>query len=71
MTSGIQTTVLFSCSGCRAVYEATKEQHQDKHSGSFSCQDCNTVVHAWSDVYDFFDWRTQSMRPYVFGDKIF
>ena len=57
MTSGTQTTVIFSCPKCGALYEATQEQHPDKHFGNFKCEDCKAEVHAWAGIYDFFDWK--------------
>ena len=57
MTSGTQTTVIFSCPKCGALYEATQEQHPDKHFGNFKCEDCKVEVHAWAGIYDFFDWK--------------
>jgi peptide subunit release factor 1 (eRF1) len=70
MTSGTQTTVIFSCPKCGAFYEATQEQHPDKHFGSFKCEDCKAEVHVWSGVYDFFNWKAKTMRPAVFGEPI-
>ena len=69
MTSGIWTTEHFTCPDCGMNYAATKEQHPDKHSGSFKCKVCTTEVHAWSGVYDFFDWRVDKKRSPVFGKK--
>jgi hypothetical protein len=50
-------------------YAATKEQHPDKHSGSFNCQICSGEVHAWSGPYDFFDWKIMKRDSPVFGKK--
>jgi hypothetical protein len=46
----------------------TKEQHSDKRSGSFKCLVCKAEVHAWSGVYDFFDWKAANLRS-AFGKK--
>jgi hypothetical protein len=70
MTSGTQITVIFSCAKCGLGYEATQEQHPDKHFGSFKCEDCKAEVHSWSGVYDFFDWKAKKMQPAVFGKPI-
>jgi len=50
-------------------YSATKEQHPDKHSGSFDCKVCGAEVHAWSGVYDFFGWKIDQEKSPVFGKK--
>jgi predicted RNA-binding Zn-ribbon protein involved in translation (DUF1610 family) len=70
MTSGTQIAVIFSCPKCGAFYEATQEQHPDKHYGSFKCEDCKAEVHRWAGMYDFFDWKAKKMRPAVFGKPI-
>lgn len=69
MASGIWTTEDFTCPSCGMNYTATKEQYPDKHSGSFECTVCNTEVHAWSGLYDFFDWKADKMKSPVFGKK--
>jgi hypothetical protein len=69
MTSGTQTTVIFSCPKCGLLYQATQEQCPDKHFGTFNCGDCKTSVHSWSGVYDFFDWKAIVMKPMTFGAK--
>ena len=50
-------------------YDATREQHSDKHSGSFKCGICQAEVHAWSGLYDFFDWKAKPVKSPVFGKK--
>jgi hypothetical protein len=70
MTSGTQITVIFSCPKCCFCYEATQEQHPDKHFGSFKCQDCKAEVHAWSGIFNFFDWKAKTMWPMVPGRKM-
>jgi predicted RNA-binding Zn-ribbon protein involved in translation (DUF1610 family) len=69
MARGIWTTEYFSCPDCGMNYSATKEQHPDKHSGSFDCKVCGAEVHAWSGVYDFFGWKIDQMGSPVFGKK--
>jgi predicted RNA-binding Zn-ribbon protein involved in translation (DUF1610 family) len=69
MASGIWTTEHFTCPDCGMPYTATREEHPDKHSGSFMCRVCGGEVHAWSGVYDFFDWKTDKAKPPVFGKK--
>ena len=63
MTSGTQTTVIFSCPKCGLGYRATQEQHSDKQTGSFKCGVCKAEVHAWSGAYDFFGWKPITMNP--------
>jgi hypothetical protein len=48
---------------------ATREQHPNKHSGSFSCEVCRGNVHAWSGNYDFFDWKVDQAKPSIFGKR--
>ena len=70
--AGIWTTEQFSCPECGMNYTATREQHPDKHSGnagSFQCVFCETEVHAWTGLYDFFDWKTVKSSLPVFGKK--
>jgi hypothetical protein len=70
MTSGIWTTELFTCPNCGIDYAATKEEHSEACSGSFKCKVCKAEVHAWSDVYDFFDWKPTNLgQAPVFGKK--
>ena len=69
MASDIWTTEYFSCPNCGLPYTATKEQHPDKHSGSFSCEVCGIKVHAWSGNYDFFDWKVDQPKAPVFGKR--
>jgi predicted RNA-binding Zn-ribbon protein involved in translation (DUF1610 family) len=69
MASGIWTTEHFDCPNCGMPYTVTKEEHPDKHTGSFNCQICGVEVHAWSGDYDFFNWKTDKASPPVFGKK--
>src|ERR1700675_4232470 len=69
MASGIWTTEHFTCSGCGMDYDATREQHSDKHSGSFKCGIFQAEVHAWYGLYDFFDWKSKPVKSPVFGKK--
>jgi hypothetical protein len=70
MASGIWTSEHFTCLDCGMSYTATKERQPDKHSGSFECIVCKTEVHAWSGLYDFFDWKVTKTRSPVFGKKV-
>jgi predicted RNA-binding Zn-ribbon protein involved in translation (DUF1610 family) len=71
MTSGTQTTVIFSCPKCGLVYRTTQERHPDKQSGSFICGVCNAEVHTWSGAYDFFGWKGVTAKsPLPMGTKI-
>jgi hypothetical protein len=70
--AGKWTTEQFTCPECGMNYTATKEQHPDRHSGnpgSFQCVFCETEVHAWTGLYDFFDWKTVKSGLPVFGKK--
>ena len=69
MASGIWTTEYFSCPNCGLPYTATREHHPDKHSGTFSCEVCGSMVHAWSGQYDFFDWKVDQASSPVFGKR--
>ena len=48
---------------------AAKEEHPDKHTGSFNCQICGVEVHAWSGDYDFFDWQVDKPEMRDFGKR--
>jgi hypothetical protein len=70
MASCIWTIEHFTCPNCGIDYTATKEQHSDTHSGGFNCMVCKAEVHAWSGVYDFFDWKPTNMTSApAFGKK--
>jgi len=69
MAGGIWTIEHFTCPNCGLDYTATKEQHSGKHSGAFKCRVCKTEVHAWSGLYNFFDWKAVKARAPVFGKK--
>lgn len=67
------TTQHFTCPNkdCGTIYTATREQRPEQHEGDFNCLDCGKLVHAWSGIYGFFDWKVERLRPSVFGEKIF
>ena len=69
MANSIWTTEQFTCPSCGMNYTATREELQNKHSGSFNCQICSGEVHAWSGPYDFFDWKIMKTDSPVFGKK--
>ena len=70
MASGIWTTEHFTCPNCGLDYAATKEQNSERRSGSFKCKVCKAEVHAWSGLYDFFDWKAANVRSApAFGKK--
>ncbi|HXI08932.1 MAG TPA: hypothetical protein VNJ49_21680 [Bradyrhizobium sp.] len=50
-------------------YTATREELEDKRTGSFACIVCDAEVHRWSGRHDFFDWTAQRMSSPVFGRK--
>jgi uncharacterized Zn finger protein len=52
---------IFKCQGCGAWYEAAWEQIPRKPTpGTFNCTDCGTVVHSWSGIDRYKDWRCLS-----------
>ena len=69
MANSIWTIEEFTCPNCGMNYAATKEKHPHKHSGSFNCKVCESEVHAWSGLYDFFDWKPIRSESRVFGKK--
>ena len=69
MAAGIWTIEHFTCPNCGMNYVATKEQHSEKQSGSFSCKVCNGEVHAWSGLDGFFDWKIDKAMSPVFGKR--
>jgi transposase-like protein len=69
MANSIWTTEDFSCPSCGMSYVATKEEHDGRRSGSFSCSVCGTEVHAWSGYYEYFNWEGIRSRVPAFGKK--
>ena len=69
MANSIWTTEQFTCPSCGMNYTATREERQDKRSGSFNCNVCDTEVHTWSGYNDFFDWEAIKTKSPVFGKK--
>jgi predicted RNA-binding Zn-ribbon protein involved in translation (DUF1610 family) len=69
MANSIWTTEQFTCPSCGMNYTATREEHQEKRSGSFECRVCNTEVHTWSGFHDFFNWKAVNTTSPVFGKK--
>jgi hypothetical protein len=57
MSSRHQTTVVFACPKCGAIYQATQYQVPDPRFGIFNCLACHTQVYAWNGLYDFLDWK--------------
>jgi predicted RNA-binding Zn-ribbon protein involved in translation (DUF1610 family) len=57
MTSGIRTTVVFSCPKCGRIYQATQEHVAEKRAGGVDCQDCGTVIHTWYGFFRYADWK--------------
>ena len=49
----------FKCRECGAWYAATWEQSLSRQPapGTFNCKDCGTVVHSWSGIDRYTDWR--------------
>jgi hypothetical protein len=52
-------TERFKCQECGAWYEATWEQFPRREAapGAFNCPDCGTLVHSWSGIDRYRDWR--------------
>jgi hypothetical protein len=69
MANSIWTTEEFTCPGCGRSYTATKEKHNDKHSGSFKCSVCQAEVHAWSGNHHFFAWEAVRTKQTAFGKR--
>ena len=69
MTKSIWTIEQFACPGCGIDYSATREEHRDRRSGSFSCSICETEVHAWSGTHEYFNWEAVRTKSRVFGKK--
>lgn len=69
MANSIWTLEQFSCRSCGMNYTATREELEDKRTGSFACIVCDAEVHRWSGRHDFFDWTAQRMSSPVFGRK--
>ena len=69
MANSIWTIEEFTCPGCGMDYTATKEEHADKHSGSFRCRVCKVEVHAWSGHHHFFGWKALKSTTPVFGKR--
>jgi len=49
----------FKCQKCGAWYAAMWEQSplREPAPGTFNCPDCGTVVHSWSGIDHYTDWR--------------
>jgi len=49
----------FKCRECGAWYVATWEHslRRQPAPGTFNCKDCGTVVHSWSGIDRYSDWR--------------
>ena len=69
MANSIWTIEEFTCPSCGMNYTATKEEHPDKHSGSFKCGSCKAEVHAWSGYLNFFNWEAVKTKSPVFGKR--
>jgi predicted SprT family Zn-dependent metalloprotease len=69
MAKSIWTTEEFACPNCGMDYQATREEHQDRRSGSFKCRVCDTDVYAWSGHHDYFNWQAIKSRSPIFGKK--
>lgn len=69
MANSIWTLEQFTCPGCGMNYTATKEELENKRSGSFACTVCDAEVHRWSGRTDFFDWTAQRVTAPTFGRK--
>jgi len=64
MFSGKPINVIFVCSQCSLVYIGQQERRADgKGAGRFGCTGCGAMVHAWSGVYDYADWKPLELAP--------
>ena len=50
------TAVVFLCRDCGAVYKAVQQYVESTQLGYFDCSDCNSLVHSWHGVYNYFAW---------------
>jgi predicted RNA-binding Zn-ribbon protein involved in translation (DUF1610 family) len=57
MTRGAQSTVVFACPNCGAIYQAAQHRVPDRCFGVFNCLACHAQVYAWHGAYDFLDWK--------------
>jgi hypothetical protein len=55
----MQIKIYFSClnRACGLIYSATQQEHADQRSGSFRCEDCQTLVHRWFGAHDYAGWK--------------
>ena len=58
----------FKCPKCGMWYEVVREQKPDAKPGSFKCTDCGAVVHTWSGIDHYSDWRQVTMMPRGAGE---
>jgi len=56
VSSGYATAVVFHCSDCGAVYKAFQQYAESTQLGYFDCSNCNSLVHSWDGVYNYFAW---------------
>ena len=49
--------VYFACHDCGATYRALQVQVPQRAFGRFECETCQSTVHTWSGIYDFFSWK--------------
>jgi hypothetical protein len=49
--------VFFGCRRCPAVYQATQHASDENNFGSFTCRNCGSVVHSWSNQHSYTQWR--------------
>jgi hypothetical protein len=56
--------VFFGCQVCGACYRAVQARSSNIKPNVFLCEDCKSVVHAWSVCYAYIDWqRYENVEP--------
>jgi hypothetical protein len=55
----ISTTVLFCCPRCGAGYQAEQRAQGESKTipGHFDCQVCGREILAWTDRYEYVNWK--------------
>jgi predicted RNA-binding Zn-ribbon protein involved in translation (DUF1610 family) len=62
MNWAAQTTVVFACPKCGAIYRALQTRTSEVKTQRYACPGCKAQVHAWSGVYDYSEWTKVAKR---------